>query len=114
MFNQLNVSRVLNNGKGDRSSHSVLALFFLLIATVASLLSATPSYAQTATPTGVGSGNIGAVIIVGGRLRLGDSLQSNIHNVTDNVYHLSRLANLSDNQINYFATDLSLTCVDAI
>lgn len=50
----------------------------------------------------------GAVIIVAGRLNGTDSLQSNIHNITNDVYRLFTNHNYPDERIQYLATDLSL------
>ena len=47
----------------------------------------------------------GALIIVAGRLKLADPLQTNIHNVTDGVYALFQAHGYTDENILYLATD---------
>jgi hypothetical protein len=54
-----------------------------------------------------------ALIIVAGRLRGGDKLQSNIHYVTGKVYDLYQKNGYSDENIFYLSTDPQLTGVDA-
>jgi hypothetical protein len=50
----------------------------------------------------------GALIIVGGRLKVNDNLQRNIHNVTDEVYRLFQKHGYPKDRIRYLATDLTL------
>jgi hypothetical protein len=50
----------------------------------------------------------GALILVAGKYRDDDSLQDNIHNVTDDVYNLFRAHGYPPERIRYLATDLSL------
>ena len=54
-----------------------------------------------------------ALIIVAGRLRGSDSLQNNIHNVTDQVYRLFQANGYNDADILYLATDSGLAGYDA-
>jgi hypothetical protein len=58
------------------------------------------SLAETATP--------GALVLVAGRLKLGDPLQSNIHNVTNAVYRLFQNNGYDSDRIYYLATDTGL------
>ena len=58
------------------------------------------SLAQSATP--------GAIVIVAGRLRLDDTLQRNIHNVTNEVYNLFLEHGYSKDRIYYLATNTSM------
>ncbi len=58
------------------------------------------SLAETATQ--------GAVVIVAGRLRLADTLQNNIHNVTNQVYNLFLAHGYDKSRIYYLATNTSL------
>jgi uncharacterized repeat protein (TIGR01451 family) len=58
------------------------------------------SLAETATQ--------GAVVIVAGRLRLDDTLQNNIHNVTNQVYNLFLAHGYDKSRIYYLATNTSL------
>ncbi len=53
-----------------------------------------------------------AVILVAGKLRNNDSLQSNIHNVLNNAYQLFRDNGYSDDQITFLATDKTLPGYD--
>lgn len=50
----------------------------------------------------------GALIVVGGRLRANDPLQSNIYNVTNEVYKLFLANAYEDERIYYLANDLNL------
>ena len=54
----------------------------------------------------------GALIILAGRLRLSDSLQTNIHNVAGEVYKLFRESGYDDSHIEYLATEDSLSGYD--
>ncbi|MDQ3248218.1 MAG: hypothetical protein M3Q45_03305, partial [Chloroflexota bacterium] len=54
-----------------------------------------------------------ALIIVAGRLRGNDSLQKNIHNVTNAVYTLFQRNGYTDDNIQYLATDATLPGYDA-
>jgi hypothetical protein len=56
---------------------------------------------------------VGALIIVAGRLKEADSLQPNIHAVTDQVYRLFQAHGYTNDRIYYLATDLALPGVDA-
>ena len=47
----------------------------------------------------------GALIIVAGRLRSGDPLQQNIHNVTDAVFSIYQAVGMPADRIRYLATD---------
>lgn len=60
----------------------------------------------TATP--------GALVLVAGRLREGDPLQTNIHNVTNAVYNLFLARGYTADRVYYLATDLNLPGVDAL
>ncbi|MCL4831426.1 MAG: hypothetical protein KJZ86_03260 [Caldilineaceae bacterium] len=55
----------------------------------------------------------GALIIVGGRYRTNDSLQSNINRVTGDVYELFLAKNYTDDDIYYISADTSVTGWDA-
>jgi hypothetical protein len=59
-----------------------------------------------------GAGNR-ALILVAGRLKGTDSLQKNIHNVTNAVYKLFQANGYSDDNIWYLATDATLPGYDA-
>ncbi|MEM7130572.1 MAG: C13 family peptidase [Chloroflexota bacterium] len=54
----------------------------------------------------------GALILVAGRLRGGDRLQENIHNVTNYVYELFLGKGLTDDDITYLATSSALPGYD--
>jgi len=54
------------------------------------------------------SASPGAVVLVAGRLRVNDSLQDEIHEVTNQVYRLFKANGYDDERIFYLATDLSL------
>ncbi len=54
-----------------------------------------------------------ALILLAGRLRGNDSLQKNIHNVTNAVYTLFQRNGYTDDNIQYLATDTSLAGFDA-
>jgi len=56
---------------------------------------------------------LGAVIILAGRLKGTDRLQTNIHFSTQNVYNLFKASGYTDDKIYYLATDESLTGWDA-
>ncbi len=55
----------------------------------------------------------GALILIGGRLRLVDPLQTNIHNVTNAVYKLFQANNYTKDDIYYLATDANVPGWDA-
>lgn len=55
----------------------------------------------------------GALILMGGRFRMGDRLQPNIHYVTDDVYKFYKSRGFLDENIFYLATDPSLPGYDA-
>ena len=54
-----------------------------------------------------------ALILLAGRLRGNDSLQKNIHNVTNAVYTLFQRNGYTDDNIQYLATDTNLAGFDA-
>jgi len=56
----------------------------------------------------------GALVLVAGRLKENDSLQDNIHYVTDAVYQLFLAHGYDDSRIYYLATDTGLDGVDAL
>jgi len=56
----------------------------------------------------------GAIVIVAGKLKDGDELQSNIHNVSDAVYQFARSHGCTDEQIYYLASDSALAGFDAL
>lgn len=56
---------------------------------------------------------LGALIILAGRLKDADRLQANIHFSTQNVYNLFRANGYTDDNIHYLATDNSLPGWDA-
>ena len=56
---------------------------------------------------------LGAVIILAGRLKGADRLQTNIHFSTQNVYNLFKASGYTDDNIYYLATDESLGGWDA-
>jgi hypothetical protein len=56
---------------------------------------------------------VGAAIIVAGRLRGGDQLQRNIHNVTEAAYKLFQANGYTNDDIYYLATDSTLPGYDA-
>ncbi len=58
------------------------------------------SLAETASP--------GALVLVAGRLKLGDPLQDNIHNVTNGIYNLFLEHGYPKDRIYYLATNLSM------
>ncbi|MEM7133160.1 MAG: C13 family peptidase [Chloroflexota bacterium] len=57
--------------------------------------------------------DVGAAIILAGRLHTTDALQQNIHNVTDAVFDLFQAHGYSAEDIYYLSTDLSSNLVDA-
>jgi CSLREA domain-containing protein len=58
--------------------------------------------------------NLGAVVIVAGRLNNADPLQSNIHHVTNAIYQLFATHGYTASRIYYLATDPSLPGFDAL
>ncbi|MFN8490473.1 MAG: C13 family peptidase [Caldilineaceae bacterium] len=56
---------------------------------------------------------VGALIIVAGRLKLSDPLQTNIHNVTDQIYGLFQAHGYTNDRIYYLATDSTRPGYDA-
>jgi hypothetical protein len=56
----------------------------------------------------------GALVLVAGRLKENDELQSNIHNVTEAVYHMFLSHGYTDSRIYYLATDASVDGWDAL
>jgi len=80
------------------------SLLLMLILSSLAMVAPPLTQAQTPVPTGPG-----ALIIVAGRgSSTNDSLQSNIHQVTNAVYKLFHARNYSTTQIYYLATDLTL------
>ncbi|MBV7326965.1 hypothetical protein KFU94_01625 [Chloroflexi bacterium TSY] len=57
--------------------------------------------------------NKGAVILLEGRLKMNDRLQSNIHNVIQRAYHLFKDNGYSDDEIYYMGFDPSASGYDA-
>lgn len=65
-------------------------------------------YRVSVRPLQSASQKKGAVIIMAGRLKGSDRLQTNIHHITDNVYTLFKASGYSDDNIYYLATDTTL------
>ena len=57
---------------------------------------------------------VGAVIIVAGRLKVDDPLQRNIHNVTQSVYDVFTARGYSDEDIFYLTTEAALPGHDQV
>jgi hypothetical protein len=83
------------------------ASFYLRLNNHAPNASGNLSYQLSVRALG-GSASPGAVVVVAGRLRANDPLQSNIHEVTNQVYRLFKANGYEDERIYYLATDLSL------
>jgi hypothetical protein len=56
----------------------------------------------------------GAIILVGGRLRDPDSLQTNIHHLTGLLYDLALAHGYTSDRVHYLATNVALPGVDAM
>jgi len=71
------------------------------------------TYLLSVRPPALTQPGQGAVIILAGRVKINDRLQSNIHNVTNAVYTLFNSRGYPNDNIYYLATNSELSGVDA-
>ncbi|MEZ4866390.1 MAG: C13 family peptidase [Caldilineaceae bacterium] len=110
------VARLANTGKEWRTA--LLNLIPLITPTPTPTFGPTPTPGPTDTPDPTVTPtpvvyNTGALILVAGRLRETDQLQSNLHNVANHAYQIFRTYGYTDEQIYYLATDSGLAGFDA-
>lgn len=77
------------------------------------LYGATASYSVSVREFQAAAADKGALILMAGRYRANDRLQSNIHYVTNSAYELFKANGYSDEQIFYLTTNPSLPGYDA-
>lgn len=74
----------------------------------ANVYGADTTYRISVRPLQAASAPKGAVIIMAGRLKGADRLQTNIHYITNHVYELFKASGYNDDQIHYLAADTTL------